>query len=546
MVITSAAEFLTISLLSPLIVILTNPLGNIDNKIIISIQEALNLSNEKNLQIYLAVIFLSLTILSGILKIFNLGNYFYFSQSIGKDLSETAFSNLLYQDYSYHINKNSSEAISAIINFSDKTVFYIKSILNILSSIILASGIIIALLFINFKFTLFTLIFLLITYSLLFVYTKKRISVNSKKMASITDLQIRILQEAVSSIKDIIIGRHQLYLINKFTYKEKEKRLADFECEFLGASPKFAVEAIGITIIISIALISFSSTNNSSDIKNTLPLIGVITLGCQRLLPILQLGYASISSLRQDKEAVINLLRIVFLNKKNQGLSVSSNKKNLKSLNKNILLKNISYQYNHDSDFIINNFNYEILKGDSIAITGKTGSGKSTLLNLILGLIQPKKGEIYMDGKLYNSPQISKSFLNISHVPQVINLNDTSIKENIAYGIPKDNIDNNLVRKCAEIALIDDFIESLNNKYDHIIGEKGIKISGGQRQRIGIARALYKKADILVLDEATNALDQKTEYRILKSLMSLDKKLTIIMVTHRLSILNFFDKVIKL
>lgn len=210
-----------------------------------------------------------------------------------------------------------------------------------------------------------------------------------------------------------------------------------------------------------------------------------------------------------------------------------------------IQLKDISFKYPENQKWIFKNINFEIKKGDRIGLIGVTGSGKSTLVDIIMGLLTPSEGNIYIDG-VQLAPQNLKIWQNlISHVPQNIYLSDTSIIENIAFGVDKNKIDYKLAIECAKKAKIYDSIESLPQKFDTIVGERGSKLSGGQRQRIGIARALYKNAKIIVFDEATNALDNATEKKVIDSINLIDKEITLIFIAHRLSTLDKCNKIIK-
>jgi ABC-type bacteriocin/lantibiotic exporter with double-glycine peptidase domain len=194
----------------------------------------------------------------------------------------------------------------------------------------------------------------------------------------------------------------------------------------------------------------------------------------------------------------------------------------------------------------LNNINLEIKKGDKIAIKGETGSGKSTLTNIISGLLIASEGKILIDGVLINKENMNNWQKNISIVPQTIFLNDSSILENIAIAKNLDEIDVEKVKRCANIAQIDVFIKSLKNSYNEKVGEKGIRLSGGQRQRIGIARALYRNSNLIIMDEPTNSLDLETENLVIKSIMNHTKDITIIMITHSNNTFNFFDKIIDL
>jgi ATP-binding cassette subfamily B protein len=265
-------------------------------------------------------------------------------------------------------------------------------------------------------------------------------------------------------------------------------------------------------------------------IYDILPVLGSLALGAQRILPLVNQVYQAHSANRGIAYSLIDVIKI--LEKKDYLLDTKSNINF--SFKKSIILKNLNFSYKKDNTYVLQNLNFEILKGSKVAITGPSGSGKSTLLDLIMGLLEPTDGEIIVDNFSIknNKDQWQKK---IAHVPQFIYLADVTITENIAFGIPKDKIDLDKVIKASKQAQIHDFIESRELGYNEIVGERGVKLSGGQRQRLGIARALYKEAELLILDEATSALDNETEDSFIKIIDNLEKNITVLIVAHRLS-----------
>ena len=287
------------------------------------------------------------------------------------------------------------------------------------------------------------------------------------------------------------------------------------------------------------------STNfNPNSFGSVIALAGTLALGTQRLLPAMQLIYGSWASIQSQKRGVIEILKILDMKESNK-----INKKILiKPLNfkNSIKLKNIEYSYKQNQP-ILKGINLEINRGECIGIIGKTGSGKSTFLDILMGLIFIKEGSFLVDDKQINTSSKRVAWRkSISHVPQNIFLSDASIAENIAFGLEPSLIDYEKVIKSAKAANLSTFINSRPDKFQTIIGERGIQLSGGQRQRIGIARALYKGGDILILDEATSSLDTKTEISIMNCISSLASKKTIIIVAHRLSTLRKCDKIYEL
>jgi ABC-type multidrug transport system fused ATPase/permease subunit len=268
-------------------------------------------------------------------------------------------------------------------------------------------------------------------------------------------------------------------------------------------------------------------------VYDILPVLGSLAFGAQRILPLTNQIYQAHTANRGIVYSLLDVIEI--LEKKNELSLVCENK--ILSFNKSISAKNIKFSYKNKNIHVFKNLSFEISKGAKVAITGPSGCGKSTLLDLIMGLLDPTEGEILVD----NIPikdcknQWQKK---IAHVPQFIYLADTTIAENIAFGISKGQIDLKKVKSAAKMAQIQDFIESKELGYDEMVGERGIKLSGGQRQRLGIARALYKEAELLILDEATSALDYATEDSLMKVIDFLDKKITVIIISHRISFLK--------
>jgi ATP-binding cassette subfamily B protein len=211
-----------------------------------------------------------------------------------------------------------------------------------------------------------------------------------------------------------------------------------------------------------------------------------------------------------------------------------------------IRLNQLSFQYSPQTPWVLNEVNLCILRGSRVGFIGVTGSGKSTLLDIVMGLLEPTTGTIEIDGQLVTSGNHRAWQEHIAHVPQAIFLADSTIEENIAFGVPKDQIDSGRVRQAAEQAQIADIILTWPNKYQTLVGERGIRLSGGQRQRIGIARALYKKADVIIFDEATSALDNETEQAVMQAIEGLSGDLTLLIIAHRLTTLKNCTQVVEM
>ena len=275
------------------------------------------------------------------------------------------------------------------------------------------------------------------------------------------------------------------------------------------------------------------------------PLLGAMALGAQRLLPALQQiysGWADLNSRNASIKAVLTML--------DQPLPPHVFAVEPLNLRENIRLEGVYFRYSPEKANVLQELNFEIRCGERIGIIGSTGSGKTTTIDLLMGLLEPTCGRLLVDGEDLHDPEHQERLpawrAAIAHVPQSIYLADNSIAENIAFGVPPQQIDLDRVKQAAAQAQIAKFIEASPDGYKTFVGERGIRLSGGQRQRIGIARALYKQARVLVLDEATSALDVDTEQALMDSLNELSNRLTIMMIAHRLSTVKRCDRVIKL
>ena len=341
-----------------------------------------------------------------------------------------------------------------------------------------------------------------------------------------------------------MIDSNQYFYVDRYSNLDRNNRLRQAKNQFLAFFPKFILEAIGL---IALALISLLLIGDENDPKKVIPIVGAIALGMQRFLPTLQQMYSSwviISANTADLNAVISLVNQPVLT----NLRVQRKYPSL-SFEK-IEFRNVSYKFKKQQNNAIENVNLTISKGDKIGIIGETGSGKSTFVDLIMGLLVPTQGIIKVNGTNIHAENkqifYEKWRNSISHVPQNIYLIDDNFIKNIAFGVNEKEIDFNLLKKAAKNSLIFDVIEDKPHQYNSLIGEKGINLSGGQRQRLGIARSLYKNADILILDEATSALDINTENKLINSISNNYPSITLIIVSHRMESLRFCDKFLKI
>jgi len=372
--------------------------------------------------------------------------------------------------------------------------------------------------------------------------TRKTLLLNSQKISSESINLTKSLREGLGGIRDILVDGTQESFIEMYRKTDIGLRRAQSVNHFIGHSPRFLMESLGMFFI---AFLAYFLTKQTDEFSAALPTLAVVGLGAQRMLPLLQQIYASITGMLGSKATLVDVLKLL-RQAYPKPMRVRDMNISPVSFNRYIQFKNVSFRHKNADFVILDRVNLKIKKGDRIGIIGKTGSGKSTLLDILMALLEPSKGLIEVDGISINANN-AKSWQSIlSHVPQHIFLADSSIAENIAFGLTKREIDFTKVALVAKKAQLSDFISKLPDQYNSRVGEFGIHLSGGQRQRIGIARALYKDAAIIVMDEATSALDDKTEDAIMDSIESMDKKITILMVAHRIQTLKNCDWIVEL
>lgn len=498
------------------------------------------INEEDDITLPLTLVFICLIIFSALVRLILLWAMVRVSFLTGADLSIAMYRNTLYQDYAVHVSRNSSEVINGIIT-KTRTVTsgIIYPILSLISSIVTILGILGILALVNVSATLSAFLGFGFLYLLVMLLARNSLNRNSQLIANKSDLMVRSLQEGLEGVREVLINNNQEFYTELYKNSDLEMRQASWRNEIITASPRLGMEAIGI---VAISIFAYLVNLNMGGIDKFLPAIGVFVLGAQRLLPALQAGYGSYSRIKGSKYSlidVVNLLEQPIVNKVNPTQNKSF------SFDKAIELKSLGFRYSKESPWVLKNINLTIPKGSVTGIFGKTGCGKSTLLDILTGLLNKSSGYMKVDN--HNIDDMNKKSWQslISCVPQHIYLIDNTIEQNIAFGFPKEKIDPSRIEKVAKLAQISDLIESWEDGYQTLVGERGMRISGGQRQRIGIARALYKQSDVILLDEATSALDQKTEEAVMNSINNLDKDITLIIISHRLTSLKNCSQILK-
>jgi len=536
----SFAEILSIGAVLPFLAVLTAPERIFQLSAAQPFIKALGMKNPSQLLLPLTIIFGLAALLSGGVRLFLLWASTRLSYATGADLSISIYRRTLYQPYSVHVARNSSEIINGISTKTNTVIYTFTSILNLISSSIILLAILITLVSVDPVIALAAFGGFGLLYALIIKITQSRLVVNSQRIAHESTQVIKSLQEGLGGIRDVLIDGTQAAYCQIYRNADLPLRHAQGNNLFISMSPRYALEALGMLLISALAYMLALQPNG---IAKAIPVLGVLALGAQRLLPILQLAYSSLSTIQGGQASLMDALELL-----EQPLPDYADQPPAKPLmfRKQIELKNLSFRYTDQTPLVLNNLNLKISKGSRTGFIGVTGSGKSTLLDVVMGLLQPTDGALEIDGQSITSANNRAWQAHIAHVPQAIYLSDSTIEENIAFGIPKGNIDHNRVKQAAQQAQIAHIIESWPKKYNTYVGERGIRLSGGQRQRIGIARALYKQADVIIFDEATSALDNDTEQAVMEAIESLGNELTILIIAHRLTTLKNCTQVVEI
>ena len=461
-----------------------------------------------------------------------------FVTKLGIGWSDKLFTGYLKQPYSFHLQRN-----SAILMRNVNQVLVLAGNLEVslvlLSEILVVVGIA-SLLIITEPVGAFVVILTFVSFSYLFQnYSKKRLSTWGEKSHFYEGERIKYLQQGFGAVKDLkLLGREKNFS-GEFLKYNSASAFIKRNTKVLKSLPRLWLE---IMIVTSLSILLFLMLLGGKSINNVIPTLGLFAAASFRLMPSANKILGNIQELRYSRPVIntaydeLNKIKI----KKN-----TSEESKILEFKKSIDIEQVDHTYEGISTPTLNKINIKIPCGNLVGFVGESGSGKSTLIDIILGLLNPTNGSIKIDN--INIQENLRGWQNqIGYVPQDIFLTDDTLRKNIAFAIPEDEISNQLVHEAVKGANLENFVTSLPDGLETMVGERGVRLSGGQRQRIGIARALYNKPNVLVLDEATSSLDMDTEKEIMEGIFKLKKNKTVLIVAHRLSTVSVCDELVKL
>ncbi len=535
MLITAVLETIGIGLIMPFITVMTDP-GIIENNVWLS--RAKTFIGAKDQFDFLIFMGFGLVFFY-ILKNIGLGflNYFQLRFIFSKRsvLGRRLFRTYLYKPFTFHLERNTAELMRNITNETIRVFNFVQSLLKVCSESCVFCAIVIMLLWINPIIVVSSIAVLGILSGIFY----KSVSNYLKKLGQRVQISLKYTGQAVleglGAIKEVKLANKEEYFPNIYFSNMMDNARANWRYSTISTIPKLSLEIVSVgSVIIIIVLLRMQG----HDIKTMLPILSLFAMATIRLMPSLSQIVSNLQLARFDSSAV----DIIYDDMKGnehlrEGLSQAYF--NLKG---SITINNLSYTYPNSQKYSLHDIRVRIDKGQAVAFAGTSGAGKTTLANIILGLLYPSGGGIYVDNSdIFQD--LNSWQRNIGYVPQAIYLLDTTVRNNIAFGIEDREIDDELVWKALRISQLEDLVNELPQGLDTVIGENGVRLSGGQRQRIGIARALYHDPDLLVLDEATSSLDGETEREVSRAIEVLSGSKTLIIIAHRLSTIRNCSKI---
>jgi len=538
-IIMALLDMIGVASILPFVQVLTNP-SIVETNLILNFffkkLAIFGIENNQQFLFVLAIFLFMLLSISLIFKAITTYAQIKFTLMLEYSISKRLIEGYLHQPYSWFLSRHSADLGKNILSeVSTIIVNGIRPLVELISKGMVTIALVTLLILIDFQLTLIVSFFLFVVYGLFFYFVTKYLNRIGKIRLKSNLSRFTAVREAFGAIKEVKVGGLEQAYIKLFSNSAQNFAQTQASSQVIGQLPRFILEAIAFGIILSLIIYIISETGS---FNNALPVMSLYIFAGYRLLPALQQIYSSFTQLTFIGPSLDKL----YFDLKNLKPFNKNQKQGVLSFNKEINLKNIYFNYPDTSRTALKNINLNIPAKSTVALVGPTGSGKTTMVDIILGLLEPQQGTLEVDGTIITNLNLRSWQRSIGYVPQHIYLTDDSIASNIAFGLEKQDIDQDMIEKVSKIANLHDFITNeLPNQYQATIGECGIKLSGGQRQRIGIARALYHNPQVLIFDEATSALDYQTEKVVMDAVNNLNKNITIILIAHRLNIVKNCD-----
>lgn len=497
-------------------------------------------TNPMDFLFYTGLAVLFMLAFSTVISMFTIWKLSLYAARIGTEIADRLYAHYLQQDWLFHASGSSAHLTKQVSTEAMRvTDQIIQPLMQMNAKVVLAVFISVSILIYDPLIAISGLLLFACAYFLLYKLVRKRLHANGLKMSHLFTQRFRLMNEGFGGIKDVLLLNRRYDFVERF--QESGKAFAQARGTNIAISqvPRYFMELIAFGAMISLVLLLIKL--HQGNLGTVLPILAVYALAAFKLLPALQQIYSSITQIKGNAAAFEAIKGDLEQSLKTKQPSNTETTNTHLPLHKQVSLNNITFSYPGKPSPAVKDLTLVIPKNSVIGLVGASGSGKSTAIDLLLGLLNPQKGELCIDDTCITPANKRAWQNNLGFVPQSIYLSEGSIAENVAFGLPDKDINLEQVNKALELANLTELVEQLPQGIQTQVGERGVQLSGGQRQRIGIARALYHEADVLVFDEATSALDGITEKIIMEAIHDFSGKKTIIMIAHRLKTVQKCD-----
>ena len=510
------------------------------NGVFAQLYQLSGLNNPMDFLFYTGVIVLVMLTFSTVISMFTTWRLSIFGARIGTEIADRLYSYYMQQSWQFHASGSSAQLTKQVSTEAARiSNDIIQPLMQMNSKLVLALFISISIVIYDPVIAILGLFIFSLAYFVLYRLVRQKLESNGQQLSEVSTQRFRLMNEGFGGIKDVLLLNRSPDFITRFHDSGKVFARAQGTNIAISQVPRYFIELIAFGAMISLVLVLIKV--HSGNLGEVLPILAVYALAAFKLLPALQQIYSSLSQIKGNTaafEAVKDDLERSFDSQKTSSDTVVSTPIDLK---RSIKLSNIEFSYPGKDRPAVDGVNMDIPVNSVIGLVGSSGSGKSTLIDLLLGLLTPQQGGIYVDDVRITADNKRAWQDLLGFVPQSIFLSEGSIAENIAFGIPAKDISLKQVDKALNLANLTELVEQLPDGVNTRVGERGVQLSGGQRQRIGIARALYHEAEVLVFDEATSALDGITEKIVMDAIHEFSGQKTIIMIAHRLKTVEKCD-----
>lgn len=538
-------ELVGVASILPFMAVLSSPDTITTNKIIKGVYDILGFSSSRSFLIFLGILTFALLLLGNAAKAVSSWASNRFSGRWGHSISVRLFEQYLNQPYIFFIERNSSELRKLVLGEVQILISsYLIPVLDVLSRSLICIAVIGLIFIADPILAIATVLVLGGAYALVYIFIRRWLSRIGMLRSNAQTIRHKIVNEALQGIKNVkLTGQESLY-VKLFERPSRDQIRANALAVMAAELPRYALESFAFGGLLFVVLYKLSQT---SDLQGTLPIVTLYAVAGYRLMPNFQAIFSSVTKIRFNSIVLTRIHQELHATLPASGRHPVDDRQPRLPFEHSIVLKNASFSYNGALRPVFRDFNLTIRANSIVGIVGKSGAGKTTLVDVLIGLLQPTGGEIFIDGVKLGPENVRAWQKNVAYVSQHIYLSDDSIRRNIAFGVPDNQIDEKRLQEAIRLTALQEFVENdLPEGLDTLLGENGVRLSGGQRQRVGIARALYLDRPVLVLDEATSALDMDTEREVMAAINNIGHSKTVIMIAHRLESLSAADELIDL